>query len=269
MAMLNLCRPSHRTRRKNARRIREDQELTLPGTDIFFHFQRDGCRTLRLAVKADGTVQVKAPELLPLENVFTFMYRRLAWIREKRDFFAAHRGTPSAVLDGTTILYLARPFIVRPVTAGKKRRARLTGRVLELPCLRSEADAEAENRATAAAFRRWQTETARLVLGRRLDRMARHARHIFGDDASVTSLTVRVLRRRWGSCSIRGDITLAVQLVEMPLPLIDYVICHELCHLRAMNHGPYFHRLLHTLVPDAKEKERRIHIWGLEHPRKG
>ena len=94
------------------------------------------------------------------------------------------------------------------------------------------------------------------------------ARLVFGDHAAVSSLTVRFLRRRWGSCSVRGSITLAAQLTEMPLPLIDYVLCHELCHLRAMNHGTGFHALLRTLLPDAGEREKLIHIWGLEHPRK-
>ena len=78
---------------------------------------------------------------------------------------------------------------------------------------------------------------------------------------------MRSLKRRWGSCSARGDIMLAAQLIALPLPLIDYVLFHELCHLRYMNHSPAFHALLHRLMPDAKTREARIHVWALEHPR--
>ncbi len=46
---------------KNARRIREETMMQLPGTDVTFLFQRDGCRTLRMTIKADGSVNVKAP----------------------------------------------------------------------------------------------------------------------------------------------------------------------------------------------------------------
>ena len=76
------------------------------------------------------------------------------------------------------------------------------------------------------------------------------------------------MKRRWGSCSVRGEITLAAQLIAMPLPLIDYVIFHELCHLRAMNHGKAFHTLLRLLLPDKKNREESIRIWALEHPRR-
>ena len=108
---------------------------------------------------------------------------------------------------------------------------------------------------------------AKLVLARRLNRIETHARAIFCDSASVSGLTVRSLKRRWGSCSVRGQITLAAQLIELPLPLIDYVLCHELCHLRRMDHSPNFHAALQSLLPDARQREKSIRIWSLEHPR--
>ena len=267
MAALSPSAPSRRSRRKSDRRIVEEKQLTLPGTDLDFLFQRDGCRSLRMTVKADGSVRVRAPAGLPMSRVFSFMRARLTWIQEKRTFFAAHRGPCVPARDGATALYLTRPFTIRPVPAPKNAMARLVGHVLELPCRCRGGDAEADAKALERAFRRWQKNMAHLVLGRRLSRMDRLARSVFNDDRHVSSLVVRSLKRRWGSCSARGEITLAVQLIAMPLPLIDYVLCHELCHLRVMNHGPRFHALLHTLLPDAKKREQLIHIWGLEHPR--
>ena len=267
MAALNPSSPGRRSRRKTDRRIVEEKKLTLPGTDLDFLFQRDGCRSLRMTVKADGDVRVRAPAGLPMDRVFSFMRARLSWIQEKRAFFAAHRGTCVSARSGATALYLARPFTIRPVPAQRNAGARLAGHVLELPCLCRKVDAEADARALDRAFRRWQKDTAHLVLGRRLSRMERLACKVFNDDRHVSSLVVRSLKRRWGSCSVRGEITLAVQIIAMPLPLIDYVLCHELCHLRVMNHGPRFHALLHALLPDAKKREQLIRIWGLEHPR--
>lgn len=268
MAVLSLFHRPRRSRRAGARRIREEMEMTLPGTDLTFLFQRDGCRTLRMTVKADGSVRVKAPASLPLERVLSFVRSRLNWVQEKRTFFAEHRGASAPAVEGAPVLYLGRTFILRPVLWKKSARAKLTGNTLELPCLRPDFDEAAKAKVLERALRRWRLDTAKLVLGRRLARMESLARLVFGDHAAVSSLTVRFLRRRWGSCSVRGSITLAAQLTEMPLPLIDYVLCHELCHLRAMNHGTGFHALLRTLLPDAGEREKLIHIWGLEHPRK-
>lgn len=265
--MLIPSRQKRSFRSGHTRRIQEEKELLLPGTDLLFLFQRDGCRTLRMTIKPDGAVTVRAPARLPLEDVFSFVRSRLSWIRAKKDFFAAHHGTAAPLREGESILYLARPFTICPVPVRKNVRARLIGHRLELPCLRPGAEETDTARALERAFLRWRLDTAKRLLGRRLARMERRARAVFGDRAAPASLTVRSLRRRWGSCSLHGDITLAVQLIALPLPLIDYVLCHELCHLRAMNHGPSFHILLHALLPDARNREKLIRIWSLEHPR--
>ena len=248
---------------KNARRIREETMMQLPGTDVTFLFQRDGCRTLRMTIKADGSVNVKAPAGLSLEKVFAFLFSRLDWIRSRRDFFVSHKGAPILFKEGQTVFFLGRPFLLFPVPRTRGARAALEGSRLKLPCPGLPTSDDAVER----AFRRWRRETAELVLGRRLARMESRAQIVLGDSASVRSFSVRSLKRRWGSCSVRGDITLAEQLIAMPLALIDYVLCHELCHLRAMNHGPAFHACLRTLLPDAGEREKRIRIWSLEHPR--
>lgn len=268
MAVLNPFSRKRRPPKPGSRRIREESEITLPGTGFTFLFRRDGCRTLRMTVKPDGSVCVKSPAALPLERVLSFVRSRLDWVQEKRTFFAEHRGVPVSAEEGAPVLYLGRVFLLRRTPWKRHARARFVGNVLELPCLRPGADDNARAEAADRALRRWRLETAKLVLARRLERMAAMARTVLGDDAVVFSLTVRFLRRRWGSCSVRGNITLAAQLTEMPLPLIDYVLCHELCHLRAMNHGAGFHALLRTLLPDAAKRERLIHIWGLEHPRR-
>lgn len=60
----------------------------------------------------------------------------------------------------------------------------------------------------------------------------------------------------WGSCSTKGNINLNMQLMRLPEELRDYVILHELCHLKQLNHGPEFHALLNNLC-EGREKELR------------
>ena len=60
----------------------------------------------------------------------------------------------------------------------------------------------------------------------------------------------------WGSCSVKGNINLNMQLMRLPEELRDYVILHELCHLRQLNHGAEFHTLLNSLC-GGREKELR------------
>ena len=71
-------------------------------------------------------------------------------------------------------------------------------------------------------------------------------------------LRVRKMRSRWGSCSRSAVITLNLELIRMPLPCIDYVITHELCHLVEFNHGPRFYALQARFIPDWKERKRLL-----------
>ncbi len=65
-----------------------------------------------------------------------------------------------------------------------------------------------------------------------------------------TRLALKNNRSNWGSCSSKGNINLNIHLMRLPQDLRDYVMLHELCHLRHMNHGREFHNLLETLCRD-------------------
>ena len=71
-------------------------------------------------------------------------------------------------------------------------------------------------------------------------------------------VTIKNNVSNWGSCSVRGNINLNLRLVTLPQELQDYVMLHELCHLKHMNHGPKFHELLETVCPGHRELARRL-----------
>jgi predicted metal-dependent hydrolase len=94
----------------------------------------------------------------------------------------------------------------------------------------------------------WYRQQAWLHLPLRL-------RH-FAENLGVrpTRITVRSQKTRWGSCSVRGTISLNWRLMLLPSVLADYVLAHELCHLRHLDHSPRFWALLSTLMPDYRER---------------
>jgi predicted metal-dependent hydrolase len=67
----------------------------------------------------------------------------------------------------------------------------------------------------------------------------------------------------WGSCSVRGNINLNLRLLTLPERLQDYVMLHELCHLKEMNHGPRFHALLETVCPGHRELEKELRTYRI------
>lgn len=248
-----------KSRKPSPRAISATERLNLP-EGLEFTLQRDHCRTLRLTVKPDASVLVKAPAAASQDSILSFVRMKLAWIGEKRSFFLEHNGNRTEFRDGGIVHFLGRPFRLAPEEKRRGSRPRLTSDRLELPC-RSTAPEDIE-----AAFMAWRMDMARLILSRRLPRLDERARAVFSDGRGASGLTVRSLKRRWGSCSVRGQITLASRLIELPLQLVDYVIFHELCHLRHMDHSPAFYAALLRLLPDARKREKEIRIWSLGHP---
>ena len=67
----------------------------------------------------------------------------------------------------------------------------------------------------------------------------------------------------WGSCSELGNINLNLNLMRLPEDLRDYIMLHELCHLRYLNHGPEFHALLESLCPEHRSLQKRLRAYKL------
>lgn len=71
-------------------------------------------------------------------------------------------------------------------------------------------------------------------------------------------ISIRAMRSRWGSCSSKGKISINMHLMKAPRECIDYVILHELCHLKELNHGSRFYQLLATVCPDWRAAEQTL-----------
>lgn len=75
-------------------------------------------------------------------------------------------------------------------------------------------------------------------------------------------ITFRAMQRKWGSCSSAGRITLNTRLCWIPSPLVEYIVLHELAHLRVFNHGRDFKALLTQHMPDWKDREHELNrLW--------
>ncbi|TEU15365.1 MAG: M48 family peptidase [Anaerolineales bacterium] len=84
---------------------------------------------------------------------------------------------------------------------------------------------------------------------------------------AVRRVQVRGMRRKWASCSSRGTLTLSADLLRLPHDLVEYVVCHELVHLRVPEHGKGWRALMGAYLPDWRERERRLAGWVVDRQR--
>lgn len=206
-------------------------------------------RDLVITVHPDLRVEVLAPESKPLDVVVGRIQAKRSWIaRQLREFeghpsFAPHRFVP-----GESCLYLGRQYRLRVERRGH-------GVALQGGRLVVRVSPNAGPERVRDAVVGWYRARAREVFERRAQRLQRELSMLGGLE---WTLRVRQMRRRWGSCTARGTITLNPALLQVTPSCIDYVIVHELVHLLEPSHSPRFYRLLGRAMPDWRKRRGRL-----------
>jgi predicted metal-dependent hydrolase len=110
-----------------------------------------------------------------------------------------------------------------------------------------------------AALHGWYLQQANMICSERLQLIA--SRAVWAGSRTVP-LKLRRMKRTWGNCSSKGLIKLNTHLIKAPLPVIDSVIAHELCHLEEMNHSRAFYTLLESLNPNWRQDRASLRSQG-------
>jgi predicted metal-dependent hydrolase len=204
-----------------------------------------------ITVRPDLSVLVAAPEGTPLPEVRERVRRRGPWILRQIDRFQQYRPTPTPrqYLNGETHRYLGRQYRLK-IVAGKQPGVRLAGRYFEVVANKPNDAAE-----VGQLVEGWYRAHARAIFERRLQVCLSGLRGFSGLNPP---LLVRRLKTRWGSCSKAGRVLLNTELVQAPVECIDYVIVHELCHLKVPDHSPAFFRLLARCMPDWRRRKEKL-----------
>jgi hypothetical protein len=199
-------------------------------------------------VRPDGTVRVTIPRGGSRAEAARFLERQSAWVASERARVRAASVTP-AWTDGATMMLRGELVTMHVCTDASGRRAfRYGDRTIAL----DGRDGHDLRGCIEADLR----SLAREELGPRLHALAG------AHGLAVSGLTIRNQRSRWGSCSRAGRIALNYRLVQMPPAVSDYVLVHELMHLKEQNHSRRFWRLVESACPDFRLAERWLRRHG-------
>jgi len=222
------------------------ERYVLDGREIHFDLIRKKSvkRNIHVRFEDDGRMSVTAPlrsSTKSIHLVLSDMHDQIVELRQQvRD---RNRGVPALrYRQGARHYYLGRSFVL-----DIHRNPRAQPHVI-LRAERIEIHVrDWGEEVVRDTLLRWYRQQAQMYFYQRMCIIASRSwwlRHV------PLNLKLRRMKRSWGTCSTAGLVTLNPLLVKAPPQYVDYVIAHELCHLREHNHSPAFYRLLEKLVPN-------------------
>ncbi len=203
-------------------------------------------RTMALYVTPDMTTELRVPLKCPWELIHHFLAEKFDWIIAAENELA---GRPPARRNsyepGGKIRFMGDELSLS-LHWSRWVVVRQEGAMLRVSC-----PDPGKLHLVEKHVMHWCRQAAERIFMARMSRLNAD----FDDGITPGSLRVRKMKARWGSCSLSGEISLNLLLIKEAPPQVDYVIAHELCHLRHFAHNDAFYQLLTRVMPDWQQRE--------------
>jgi predicted metal-dependent hydrolase len=214
----------------------------LAGAEIIeYRLRRARRRTIGFQIDDEG-LTISAPRWVTLREIEAAIAEKSRWIRTKRrewHEWREKRRLPEIVFaDGAVLPYLGASVTVRLRAETATTRFDIVRSELHLALPHGASESQIRD-----AVQSWLQSEATRIFDERIAR--------FGDRISpkYSGWRLSSARSQWGSCTHDGRVRLNWRLVHFALPVIDYVVAHELAHLQELNHSPRFWRAVEQLLP--------------------
>ncbi len=219
------------------------RRILLSGEPCLYRLRRGRRRTIGFQIDDRG-LTISAPRWVSLRDIETAILEKEGWIRSRLEQWRqwrARRRLPQVHFgEGGKLPFLGAEITLR--LRADLRASELAGGP-EGEELRLALPADAAEVQIRDAVQTWLKEQARRVLEERLVALSAQS------GVSYSSWALSSARSQWGSCAADGRIRLNWRLIHFALPVIDYVVAHELAHRKELNHGPEFWRQVGRLLP--------------------
>ena len=198
-------------------------------------------KTIAIIIERDGSLIVRAPMRAAPVLIEQFIQQKVDWIIRTREKLKSIEPI-SAIryVDGETFLFLGSSFDLKLVGPQRPSLQFDTGFTFSLAAQKNGTQ----------FFTRWYKERAYEVISKRVQEHAKQYGFV-PKQVKITSA-----KTRWGSCSPNGTLNFTWRLVMAPLDVIDYVVVHELAHLRVKNHSSNFWKVVESIDPEYRKKRK-------------
>ncbi len=206
--------------------------------NVTYRIIRSGRKSLALIIDNNGDLVARAPLRMKTSVIEDFIRKKQHWIKEKQKQIAAFdaQHPPFRLAAGGNLLYLGKDL---SIVNSDCEEIKPWGSCLLIP-----QNCEPQD------IILWLKKEAAGILR---ERTAEYARRI---GVRPKAVKISDARTRWGSCSSVNNLNFAWRLILCPIPIIDYVVVHELTHITHKNHGPAFWSDVEKILPHYKEMEK-------------
>ena len=235
---------------------RANRLLRLGSCEVGYEFKRAKRRTIGLSISTDG-LSVRAPRWTPVGEVEALLHDKSAWVLEKLQSARerANEIDQARIVwaDGAELDYLGeRLRLVLDPAHGFTQVGAVRETTGEVATLRLGLAHNANEGQIRDAVQAWLMRQAKALFTERLDHFAPQL------GVRYTKLRLSSAGTRWGSASADGSIRLNWRLIHLKMEMVDYVVVHELSHLRHMDHSPRFWDVVASVLPDHADRRRAL-----------
>ncbi|MFB6471266.1 M48 family metallopeptidase [Paenibacillus glucanolyticus] len=217
-----------------------------------------GRKSLNIAVE-NGEVLVTIPTGIEENQYQSILHKKAPWILKQLAYFEEMHSPPCVLqfVSGEKLPYLGRYYRLKV----HKEENHLTAsfrfyRGQFVAIVPQNTSPESYRDLIYPLYQEWITEKGKLFVEKRMPRFVQRL------GKSPNHLLIRNMEKRWGSCTPKGSILLNWRIFLAPVSIVDYVLAHELAHLKIMNHTPAYWDTLRMLLPDYEERKDWLRING-------
>lgn len=230
----------------------ETRVIRLEGQEIPYLLKRSSKRrTIGLSIDHRG-LTVSAPQRAAVGHLEQVLQERSGWLFDKLREWQERQPASFNCADGETLLFLGSELVLRLIEGGPRVQSNLLEDDTLVVTVPNVEDAVAVRR----KLEQWYRAEARRHFMQRLE----HYASCMG--LKVRNVALSGARTRWGSCNAKGDIRLSWRLIQAPISQIDYVVVHELAHIRELNHSSRFWAIVEETLPHYATAQRALKTGG-------
>lgn len=224
-----------------------DQILQLPnGQTIAYQLDLRVRKTIGLKITSQGLV-VHAPKRISTTQLQQILLQKAGWIQQKLALRESHQVSAMQWVDGEPLLFMGQDIVLTLQYSVTSKKVILDGNQLLVRMPQVDHPA-----LVARKVLQWYAQQALPDFTRRVAMVAAQ----MGE--KVSSVALSNARSRWGSCNSRKQIRLNWRLIQAPPQVIQYVVCHEMAHLKEMNHSAKFYAVQEKLFPNHVQVEKEL-----------